>query len=77
MEAASPSQIFDIPEHLDSLPHMVEALDFSGGDYACHLEGGKGESEYDHVKQVDEDDVEEPTHHIVMWVEDVEDQNYQ
>lgn len=74
MASSSSAKILDVPEHLDGFPNVIEALNLGWQDYTSHLEGGKHEGEDDHVKQVDEDDVEEPAHHIVLRVEDVEDQ---
>lgn len=33
------------------------------------------EGEQDQIEQIEKDDVEGPAHHIVMWIEDVEDED--
>ena len=72
----SASEVLDVAEDLDSLPYGIEALDLGRGDHATHLECGEGKGKQHHVEDVDQDDVEEPAHHIVMGVEDVEHQQY-
>lgn len=56
---------------------MVEALRLSRQDNHDHLEGRKHKGENQEVEDVDEEDVEEPAHHIVAGVEDIEYEHHQ
>ena len=69
----SAAHVLDVAEDLDGGPDIIPALDLGGDDDVDHLETCEHESEHDQVKQVEEDDVEGPTHHIVIRIEDVED----
>ena len=71
-EVGSAAHVLHIAEDFYGCPDLVPALDLGGDDDVHHLEASQQESEHDQVKQVQQDDVEGPTHHIVMWVEDVE-----
>ncbi len=69
---ASTSEVLDVAEHLDGLPNVIEAFGLGGENHEDHLDGGQQEGEHYQVEDVDQNDVEEPAHHIVMRVENVQ-----
>ena len=67
----SATKVLDISEDLDASPDVVPALHLGGNDDIDHLEAGKQECEHDKVKEIQKNNVEGPSHHVVVRVEDV------
>ena len=68
----SAAHVLDVAEDLDGGPDIIPALDLGWEDDIDHLESGEEECKNKQVKKVDKDNVEEPSHHILMRVEDIE-----
>ncbi len=72
----SASKVLHVAEDLNCFPDCVETLNLGRGDDTHHLECSEGKGKHDQVQDIDQDDVEEPAHYVVVRVEDVKHQDH-